>query len=124
MKKVSFDFDGTLSRNDVQDYAKSLMNKGLDVWVTTSRYDEINKHLYKFNSTNEDMYKVTDKIGLPKEKIIFCNMQNKIDIMHKDFIWHLDDDWYELNLLNTQSKIIGISIFGNNKWKLECNKLL
>ena len=29
MKKVSFDFDSTLSRLDVQDYAKLLINKGL-----------------------------------------------------------------------------------------------
>jgi len=124
MKKVSFDFDGTLSRNDVQDYAKSLMNKGLDVWVTTSRYDEENKHLYRFNPTNEDMYKVTDKLKLSREKIIFCNMQDKVDIMSHDFIWHLDDDWYELNCINARSKIIGISVFGNSKWKLKCNKLI
>jgi hypothetical protein len=123
MKKVSFDFDGTLSRKDVQDYAKSLIKKGIDVWVTTSRYDEENKHKYPINPTNEDMYKVTDSLGIPREKIIFCNMQDKVDIMPNDFVWHLDDDWYELNCINKRSKIKGISVFGNSKWKIKCDKL-
>ena len=38
--KVSFDFDGTLSRKDVQEYAKSLVNSGLEVWIVTSRFDD------------------------------------------------------------------------------------
>ena len=46
---VTFDFDGTLSRNDVQEYALELMSKGVDVWVVTSRYDELHKHRYQIN---------------------------------------------------------------------------
>ena len=38
--KVSFDFDGTLSRKDVQNFAKSLVNTGYDVWIVTSRFDD------------------------------------------------------------------------------------
>ena len=50
-------------------------------------------------------------------------MKDKVDVMHKDFIWHLDDDWYELNCINKRSKIKGISVFGNSKWKIKCDKL-
>lgn len=35
--KVSFDFDGTLEPPIVQQYAKELIEKGIEVWVVTSR---------------------------------------------------------------------------------------
>ena len=35
--KVSFDFDGTLSRKDVQDFAIKLVNSGFEVLIFTSR---------------------------------------------------------------------------------------
>jgi hypothetical protein len=38
MKKVSFDFDSTLSRDDVQEFTSELINLGFDVWVVTSRF--------------------------------------------------------------------------------------
>jgi len=40
-KIVTFDFDATLSRPDVQEYAKELIEKGIDVWVVTARYDDL-----------------------------------------------------------------------------------
>jgi restriction endonuclease Mrr len=36
--KISFDFDSTLDREDVQEFAKELVEKGHDVWITTSRF--------------------------------------------------------------------------------------
>ena len=30
MRKASFDYDGTLSKSEVQEYAKSLMELGID----------------------------------------------------------------------------------------------
>ena len=53
---VTFDFDGTLSRADVQEYALELISKGVDVWVVTSRYDELQKHRYQINPTNDDLW--------------------------------------------------------------------
>jgi hypothetical protein len=40
MKKVSFDFDSTLSRDDVQEFASDLIDLGFDVWVVTSRFND------------------------------------------------------------------------------------
>jgi len=40
MRKVSFDFDSTLSRKDVQDFAKKLVSEGYEVWIVTSRFDD------------------------------------------------------------------------------------
>ena len=37
MKKVSFDYDGTLALPSVEEFAKELVEQGYDVWVVTSR---------------------------------------------------------------------------------------
>ena len=123
-KTITFDFDSTLSRQDVQDYAFSLIKKGFDVWVLTSRYDELHKHLYRHNPTNDDLYKVTDKLGIERTKILFTCMNAKADyLFNTNVIWHLDDDWVELNQINKQTKTIGISVVGGN-YKSKCNKIL
>lgn len=36
-KKVSFDFDSTLSRKDVQNFAKEIIANGAEVWIVTTR---------------------------------------------------------------------------------------
>jgi hypothetical protein len=123
-KIVTFDFDSTLSRKDVQDYAFSLINKGIDVWVLTSRYDELHKHKYRHNPTNEDLYKVTDKLKIPRDKIRFTCMRDKAEYLFgTNVIWHLDDDFVELNIINRETNTIGISVLGSN-YKSKCNKIL
>ena len=42
----------------------------------------------------------------------------------KNFIWHLDDDWVELNLINKNLNTVGISVFGNENWRNKCEKIL
>ena len=39
-KKVSFDFDHTLSMESVQGYCSELKERDYDIYVTTSRYDD------------------------------------------------------------------------------------
>jgi len=122
MVSVSFDFDSTLSRVTIQDYAQSLIKRGIDVYVTTSRV-EPDKAPNK--NWNDDLFKVTDKLGISRNKITFTNYVDKWEVIgDRDFIWHLDDDWIELNLLNRNTKIVGISCFGSKNWKQKCEKLL
>ncbi len=121
---VTFDFDSTLSRKDVQAYCKELMDKGIDVWVVTSRYDELHKHRYPHNPTNEDLYKVVDELGIPRWKIRFTCMGNKsYYLMGTNVIWHLDDDSVELNYINEETYVVGIQVNSSN-WKNKCNRLL
>ena len=121
---VTFDFDSTLSRQDVQDYATSLIKKGFDVWVLTSRYDELHKHKYRHNPTNEDLYYVTDKLEIPRWKIKFTCMRDKAEYLFgSNVLWHLDDDFVELNNINRETNTIGISVVASS-YKSKCNKLL
>ena len=124
MKIVSFDFDSTLDKPSVQKYAKELIEKGINVYVLTSRYDELHKHKYPHNPTNEDLYKVTDKLGISRDKIRFQCMRPKAEYLFgTKVIWHLDDDFTELNQINRETDVIGISVISSS-WENKCEKLL
>lgn len=126
IKQVSFDFDNTLSRESIQKYAKELIDRGLEVWIVTSRYDEEN--LYKYNNPmwdHTDLYKVADKLEIPSNRIQFMNMIDKYNFfLNKDFIWHLDDDASELSMINSFTKTRGISCYRSTSWKYKCENLL
>lgn len=121
MMKVSFDFDSTLSRTDVQEFAKTLIDDGLDVWICTSR---LCPEKAPNNEWNDDLFKVANELGIPKSKVIFTNYEDKAEHLTDDFIWHLDDDWIELDKINKQRKTVGVSVFGNSVWKQKCLKIL
>lgn len=129
--KVSFDFDGTLEIPIVQDYAAELIERGVEVWVVTSRFgdDELYKKFYQTTTnvdlTNNDLREVTDPLGIPEERIHFTNMRDKWEfIENKGFTWHLDDDWIENEMINSRTFTKGIDIFGNPDWKKQCDGLL
>jgi hypothetical protein len=120
MKKVSFDFDKTLDVEEVQSYAKDLMDKGIDVYITTSRYTD---DLTKRKGKNEDLYKVANLLGIKKSNIIFTNMAFKSEILKNyNFIWHLDDKPEEVALINSTTKTKGVLL--NRIYKSICNNLL
>ena len=132
MKRVSFDFDSTLSLRLVQDYAKSLINRGYDLWVVTSRLPNGSDPKYKKHGMwveidNSDMFEVTDMLGIKREQIIFTSHRKKSEIINEmgiEFLFHLDDDWTELNHINRETKTKGVSCFGTSGWKQKCNKIL
>ena len=130
MIKVSFDFDSTLDRVDIQQYALDLISKGIEVWICTSRSKDpsgikwiVNGNLTSPN--NDDLYQVAEILDIPHERIIFTDHAMKSDVIKNiDFKWHLNDDYVELNELNSRTKIKGISCWGNTVWKYKCNKIL
>jgi len=123
MKKVSFDFDSTLSRTHVQDFARSLVNKGYEIWIVTSRFEDCDN--YNFKTNNDDLFEVAKDVGIPKSQIQFMNMEDKYEFfLDKDFIFHLDDDWVEINMINSKTNTQGISCFGTSGWKNKCKKSL
>jgi hypothetical protein len=122
---VSFDFDSTLSRKDVQEYAKELLERGIDVWVVTSRYDELHKHRYPHNPTNNDLWLVIDELNIPRWKVRFTCMESKfLYLMHTKTVWHLDDDTFELyEMRSNKCQTVGISVNSGN-WKQKCERYL
>jgi hypothetical protein len=124
-KTVSFDFDGTLSKKDVQEYAIELMQKGVEVWVVTSRYDDLHKHRYPKNATNEDLWEVIDKLNIPRWKVRFTCMESKsLYFLNSKVIWHLDDDDIEIEAMRW-GRLTTKGIYVNfQEWKERCESEL
>ncbi|SED11021.1 hypothetical protein SAMN04489761_4305 [Tenacibaculum sp. MAR_2009_124] len=93
--KISFDFDSTLSEPEMQELALKFISKGVDVSVTTSRREK----MQGLNFSNEDLFEVTDKLGINRDKVVFTNFNPKYQYL-KDFDMHFDDDEVEINDIN------------------------
>lgn len=123
--KVSFDFDGTLQRADVQEYAKKLIDKGVEVWVVTTRWDENHKHKYANNPTIDDLWEVVDKLGIPKHHVRFTNMEWKyIYLDNTSFAWHLDDNDAELHKAHSYNCTVPMVYVEKHDWEDRCESIL
>lgn len=130
--RVSFDFDSTLDRPHIQEYARELIERGVEVWIVTSRYD--NEHFAKAYFTasnfaekaNQDLFDVAQKLGIPTERIYFTNFIDKWVFFKEnpDFIWHLDDDWVENRGILNNTKTLAVNSWGNSAWKGKCERFL
>jgi len=122
MIKVSFDYDSTLSRSDVEKYAKDLINRNIEVWICTSRYSPSNAPRKDWN---DDLFLVADRVGIKREHIIFTNFENKSEhLNNKGFKWHIDDDSIELSFIKTDTDLKPIFLYGNKKWQSDCENAL
>jgi len=122
MKKISVDFDGTLTIDFVQLYIQNLIQRGIEVWIVTSRLDDENAPNEEWNV---DLYRVAKKLKIPKEHIIFTNSEQKFKTLRgKDFIWHLDNDANELTKINNNTEVKGIYVLDKNTWIGTCERLL
>jgi hypothetical protein len=125
MVKVSFDFDETLSRKEVQKYAEELIDLGIEVWVVTTRWDENHKHRYELNPTLNDLWEVVDRLGIPRHHVRFTCMQWKSIYLDKtSFIWHLDDNPEEFIKAKQYGCNVPMISVNSNGWMIKCDKLL
>jgi hypothetical protein len=126
--KVSFDFDSTLSRRDVQEYATSLVNSNYEVWIVTSRCatePALEKGWHWVTKQNQELYDVAEACGILKERIVFTDHVDKIVYLKgKGFAFHLDDDPDELiYIFESGDPCIPINV-DYFAWKEECDKIL
>jgi hypothetical protein len=126
--KVGFDFDGTLSEPEVQKFAKELVNSGLEVWIITARIDnETSKKngWYWIEKQNKQLFDIANGCGIKPENIKFTSMCDKIEFIEgNEFTFHLDDDDYEIDLINSSNdKCKGVWMLDKN-WKEKCLKLI
>lgn len=120
-RRVSFDFDHTLDKLDVQHLAYNLIQLGIEVWVCTARHSNENKLVDSWG--NEDLFLVTDRLGIPRDRIIFCNYEDKRPFIEAErFEWHLDDDFMVINSLR-DSFVPGIHVLQKG-WMDKCIKIL
>lgn len=126
--KVSFDFDGTLSRKDVQEFAKNLVQSGYEVWIVTSRVatePALEKGWYWIERQNQELYDVAENVGIKKENIIFTEFVDKIQFLKgKDFLFHIDDDVDELIAILSSKDNCKVVNVEHSEWKETCKEIL
>lgn len=126
--KISFDFDSTLDREDVQEFAKQLVKDGHEIWITTSRFDtesSLKKGWWWIEKNNQKLYDVADECGISRDNISFTAMIDKIKFLEgKDFLFHLDDDETELEFIEeSEDSCIGVCVELKD-WKETCINLI
>lgn len=128
IKKISFDFDGTLSRNDVQEYATKMVNTGYEVWIVTSRVNTENalaKGWHWVERQNQELYDVAKKCGIKKEHIFFTEHVDKIVFLkNKQFIFHIDDDVDELMYILESNDLCKPVNVQHSDWLTHCEEIL
>lgn len=123
--KVSFDFDGTLEQFAVQQYAETLIKRGIEVWVVTTRYDENHKHRYYPGASLDDLWEVVDRLGIPRWRVRFTCMQWKATYLtDTKFVWHLDDNPEEFSIAKQSGCEVPMISVDSDVWMNECEKLL
>ena len=122
--KVSFDFDATLSEPFVQDYAKMIIERGVEVWIVTARHPD--DHMDNIYGKNRDLFNVAKKLGIREERIVFTELKPKYIFFktNDDFTWHLDDKAEELTAINVHTKVKGVWVLDKRTWMGTCERLL
>lgn len=117
MATVSFDFDGTLSRSDVQEFARELKKAGHRVIITTNRYQD---------KSNADLKFVAKSIGIKEHLVFYCNMLGKHRFLTPalQVTVHCDDDWLDCELVELECGIPCVKMFGNPNWRQDILNLI
>jgi hypothetical protein len=113
MKKISFDFDDTLEHEDCQLVAKDLIERGFNVCMLTSRYE--NPSRYSFPVSHSELFRIAAELGI--KEIIFTNFTWKyLSIDKYDIDFHVDDNYHdEVQPINNSCKARAITCMGD--WK-------
>ena len=118
--KISFDFDSTLSKPSVQEYAKKLIDAGHEVCIITTRYEDVNR--YWFTASHYDLETVAEKLGITD--ITFTNMVDKYhEIKSKGIQLHFDDDFREHETIQKYTDCRTIQI-KKSRWKEKADKII
>jgi len=130
MIKLSFDFDDTLARSDVQAFALLLQEKHptVEQWIVTSRMsdDVKSKGLYgmQITGSNNDLFDVAKNIGIPEQRIVFTQLEWKnVFFNDKDFMIHIDDYPQELELIRATTKMFAINVLAKD-WKEQTLRII
>lgn len=110
---ISFDFDDTLSKTEVQKIARGLLKDKYNVIITTSRSE---------SKDNSDLEDVAEAVGI--SSINYTNYEDKhIHLKSSDVDVHIDNDKVELFLLQHYTNVVPVDV-NSKDWFLMLNELL
>ena len=105
MNKVSFDFDGTISKEQWQQKAMQLKDQGKTLYIVTRRQE----------SDSEPVYAVADKVGIPHSRVYFTNGKLKWETIKRLGIGtHYDNNPDEIKAINENTDANGKLVGSKN----------
>jgi len=103
--RVSMDYDDTLSTLRGQQMARRLLNQGKDLYIITRRQE----------SASGPVYKITDDLGISRDKVHFTNGQLKWETIRRLHIQkHIDNNPDELKAIKDHLKDVETEQFDYN----------
>ena len=112
----------------MQAFAKRMVDEGHEVWIVTSRFDDVEGLARNWNwipTQNQKLFKVAEELGIPESRIKFTNMIPKIEfLLDKGFAFHLDDDESELfDIFESKDSCKPLNV-GHSDWEYFCKEIL
>ena len=99
---VSIDFDDTLSTEKGQRMASDILDQGGDLHIVTRRSSD----------ESDDVYKIAEELGIPKNKIHFTDGEMKWKTLKKlGVIKHIDNNPEEIKLIEENTEIEPIKFY-------------
>lgn len=125
MKKISIDFDNTLSRISVQKYvAQLLLIDNIEVNILTAREDDSLNTSEIHMIDNRDLWEVINELGINRDKVRFTGYDDKYHFLKDDkYLFHLDDDSMELSNIHKHTNVLPINVT-KGSWVHKCNFIL
>lgn len=100
---ITIDYDGTFTDTAIQSIGIRLA-KNHNVSILTSRFDELHKHNYRANPTNQDIWEQVDIFEWIKG-VYFTNNVNKAQyLLNSNVNIHIDNDIDEVKNINTYQR--------------------
>jgi len=126
-KKISFDFDGTLSdefdktlnlqKKEIQNVFKQLKEMGNDIYIITKRHSPKNGSMGKVNEHIE-VLQLASEMGLPGKNVVFTDRQLKAETLIKMGInIHFENSDFELQYLNTFNHNVEVIMITDPYWR-------
>lgn len=117
---VLFDFDNTLEFEDVQDFAKMLVNRGLKIGICTARPKTPISNVVS-HTTNDDIFEVSKKVGIKKHDIYFTEYEDKFTYLKQFDVRVLLDDRLDETRLFKDSDTLAVFYRKSNDWQDKIN---
>lgn len=113
--KISFDYDGTLSLEKIQNIARKLNKNEIDIFILTSRFGNMERMKYKDLESNEVIYQLASELGIPSHRISFTNQIPKWMVLNESGVQiHIDDDEREIRSINYYGIVKTFSVNSEN----------
>lgn len=99
-EKISFDYDETLTKQDIQDKAKQYIDNGATVYIISARHNA------------GPIYRIADELGIPHSRV-YATGSNKAKvekILELGIDKHFDNNEDVINQLGSKGELVKLSI--------------